>query len=206
MMAAIILAFLFSNVAGLLVAEDVKANPLYYKSSYEIISIQSPQNKTYNTNSLSLNFTSKTNLYPNMLVYHYTLDGNATILYGEISNKLLHVEQKVTNQIIESKDPFDLAYYYYYHPNTQYTIECNSVLPALSDGWHNITIYRGSNYHDGENLSIYYKPYSAAYFKIDTSNSMSENSSTLVIASVIPVAAVCVGLGLLIYGIKRKLS
>lgn len=128
----------------------VRANPVYPKPGYDIVSIQSPQNKTYNTDNIPLNFTCRTNFNPDYLAWCYTLDGNATILYGAVWNALLKIEQKVVGQVLISDDSPNPGLEPY-PPYTEYTIECNSVLPTLAAGWHNVTVYRGPNY---ENLAV----------------------------------------------------
>jgi len=204
----IILALLI--VAIVQICNFVRANPVYQKPGYDIVSIQSPQNKTYNTDLIPLNFTCRTDFYPNYLAWCYTLDGNATILYGAVWNTLLKVEQKLVGQVLISDDSPGPGYEPY-PPYTEYIIECNSVLPPLSDGLHNVTVYRGPNY---EFSGVYYTPYTTGYFQVDTSPSPSPSlqetetqqpepfPTTLVVASVAIVAFI--GLGLLVYFKKRK--
>ena len=55
------LALLFSLIAGLPVVKEAKANPygMTLMMWRDIFVVESPQNKTYNTETLAVNFTVK---------------------------------------------------------------------------------------------------------------------------------------------------
>jgi hypothetical protein len=73
--AALILAFLFSVVVGVLVVEVAKANPYPYTncgSSFVTVSVLSPENKTYETNSILVTITA--GAYPGVWYVGYSVD------------------------------------------------------------------------------------------------------------------------------------
>jgi hypothetical protein len=167
LIAAFISALLFSAMTGTKLVSLTTADPLInQKPGYDIVSIHTPQNSTYYSNSnIYLNFTVRTNFHVSYLDWCYQLDGNATVLYGEVWSEMLKVEQRVIGQIVISDDFSGLGDEPYL-PYTEYTIECNSVLPPLSDGLHNLTVYRGPNY---QFRGAYYTPFSTVYFNVGTS-------------------------------------
>lgn len=110
------------------------------------VSILSLENKTYNTNSIELDFE----VNESVSKIEYCLDG----------------QEKIVS-------------------------DGNVTLTGLSDGWHNVTVY-------ATDLDGYVGISETAYFKIEPF------PTALVVASSVTVAVVCVGLGLLVYGIKRK--
>ncbi len=138
---------LFSALAGLQLVDLAWANLMIgIKPGYATISIHSPQEKTYNVNAVPLNFIVITNMWCDYYSFSSVLDRQAAVKIERVN-----VTGKVT---IRDDYPYD--------PYTEYTLEGSAVLPNLSDGWHNITVYFG-----GE---PYYEPFSdTVSFNVDAS-------------------------------------
>jgi len=176
---ALILA-LFSAVVGTQMVNLAEANPHMLKRLYCNISIQSPQNGTYNTEPVLLNFTVKNNHFSDYL-YFYILDGQDTQSGVRVEEAQIIGEETISN---------DTAFSY-----TEYTSWGQAVLPNLSDGPHNLTLYAvdtGSIYRASETI----------YFSIAEEPEVEPFPTTLVIAPIASVAVI--GLGLLVYFKKRK--
>jgi hypothetical protein len=166
-MAAIVASLiLVSLMTGMQAVGGVRANPVYQKPSYDIVTVQFPQNTTYPLDTVSLNFTCKTNFNPSYLSYCYTLDGNGTILFGKVWSAMLKCEQRIVSETVISNDTPSFGSEPY-PPYTDYLIEGTAALSSLSEGSHNLTIYRGPNY---ETAGAYYEPFCTVYFVIDTSS------------------------------------
>ncbi len=131
----IILSVILTLGVSLQVVEVTEANPFNLKPVYDIISIQSPQNNGSYTNPISLNFTVKRSGYTTACVYYYTLDGKP---HTRISNIEILQQKEIKNDINPSPPE---GFGPYYFPYTDYTLEGNTVLPYLAEGWHNLTVY-----------------------------------------------------------------
>ena len=164
-------------VWGTLSIQQGFANPVYEKPGYDIVTFYSPQNQSFisapnviNLNgatayfpwSINLHFTDETDYDFHYLSFCYTIDGNGSMLQGAIWNDLGQVDQTIIKQVDISNDtsggngPFPTY--------TDYTYDCSATLPPLSDGMHNVTVYRGVNYvYNGAG----YTPYGTVYFTVD---------------------------------------
>ena len=162
----LILALLFSALAGILVVKTAKApqiGSLWWglKPSYDNVTVLSPENETIDGENITLKFIVKTNNVLSYLSFCYTLDTSGEKLYGAIWNDLPKVEQKIVSQTVISND--SLSPDKPYDPYTETTFECTATLPPLSYGEHNITIYRGYNY---ENKHATYRNLQTFYFTV----------------------------------------
>jgi hypothetical protein len=133
---ALILTFLLSAAVGAQFAGLATANPslLYFKPHYCGISIQSPQNRTYNAEPIYLNFTVKTNYSVDAYSYFYVFDGQdwqAGIKVEEI--------QVIGESVISDEVMPDINTTYF--PYTEYTLWGQAVLANMSYGRHSLTVY-----------------------------------------------------------------
>jgi len=143
---AFVSVLLFSALAGAQFVNLAWANLMIgIKPGYATISIQFPQEKTYNVNAVPLNFTVKTNMWLSYLSSYYVLDGQAAVKVEQVN---------VTGQVAIRDD-------YPYDPYTESTLEGSAVLPNLSDGWHNITVYWAELYDESFSDTV--------SFNVDTS-------------------------------------
>jgi hypothetical protein len=131
MEAIIILAFLFSLVAGTQVVEVAMANPF---PTYPIISIESPKNKTYTANSLLLNVTLVTQL-----------DG----LYFTSENRIVDycIDGKESIQITQTEHKFDSE-------KQASTFSGSAVLVDLTEGTHNLRVNAEYHYDNGKQVFV----------------------------------------------------
>ncbi len=128
-----------STAANLYIVESAKANPSSTAQLFDnvIITIQSPENKSYNSNTLSLNFTVETNNEYQPLA-NYSLNGqNPT---------------SVSTTVVSST--LETSWYYTYSGGSgsnhtyrymRYKAQGNATLSDLPDGTCNITIQRYGN-------------------------------------------------------------
>jgi len=139
---------LFSVTFGVQAVKVAKANPIYIKPFYCRISIQSPQNRTYNTEHILLNFTVKINRevfdsYP----FFYILDGQD----GQSSVKVEEIQvigqERISNDVPTSGNIS-------YAPYTEYTLWGQAVLSSLSDGRHNLTVFMGADWVISNQASV----------------------------------------------------
>ena len=179
---ALMMAFLFSAVAGTVFVNLSSANPL--PPVDPAITIDSPQNATYRVNTIILSFTIESNwgVYP----CFYSLDGqkmkpieNLTVISREDANI--------------GKNP----------PIYRTTLEGNCVLSNLSQGEHNVTFYlitdhEFSLYRTYEKGEVLYS--ATAQFIIDSSRSF----PTVFAVGASGASVAFVGVGLLAYFKKRK--
>jgi len=127
----------------------VDANPLAMPAS-STITIFSPTNATYYTNSIILNFSVVTDHGGNSV--RYTLDGKS--------------DEKVTNSTLVSVATMPPREYFGKLYNwTQYTDMCNQALTNLSEGTHTLTVYSG--YIDPHGI-FYENGLAASTFIVDT--------------------------------------
>ncbi len=164
-LALILMCFVFANVQ---ICNLVSANPVYQKPGYDEAWIESPQNKTYNPAAVSLSFIFITNFNPPYLSFCYTLDGTGEYLTGPIWEAMMKINQSVTSQRVISWDSPSYGSEPY-RPYTEYVIEGYTTLPLLSDGAHNITVYRGPNY-PAKNAG--YESFGTVYFEVNSSAPM----------------------------------
>jgi hypothetical protein len=199
---AVIVSLVILLLSISLLVTVVNANPFFQKGDYNLITINSPQNATYKTNSLTLNFTSKNNFNPSYLSYCYVIDGNDSILKGNIWRSMLKVETRTINQVIISNDSLNIRNEPY-PPYTEYLIEGQTALPLLTDGNHNITIYQGPNYE----TNGVYSPLINVSFIIDTKpiseTNILEISNPFFLSILLLIIIVVIASLLLLY-FKRK--
>jgi hypothetical protein len=135
----IITTILFSPVAGMKWVEVAKANFLPPPNNTHI-TIDFPQNLTYDSRTLNLNFTLQSNGYG---WYWYKVDENERIEINVTT---------VSEQLID-----DGSYWYAYNRHTRIA---NTVLPNLTNGNHRVTVFEL-----GSNMII--TASATAYFTID---------------------------------------
>jgi len=180
----------------------IKANPNFFKDNYCDMSIHSPQNMTYDTGNIILDFTAKTlDNIPPKYDYFYSLDGQDIESSVKIEDVQIVSEEEIANETIV--------------PYTDTTLKGQAELPLFTNGSHSIRVFSGY-FINGKIHYIAADPYSATVDFIVISGTATpspeptpyeESTSfptSLVIASVIAAAVVLVGLVLLLYGIKRK--
>jgi hypothetical protein len=202
---AITLTFLFSAIAGTQLVNLAGANPnMFKKGRYCDISIQSPQNRTHNAEPIFLNFTVKKVDVSDTYSYFYLLDGQ------DIQSGVKVEEIQLVGQETITNDTF--------FPYTEVNLKGQAVLPKLSDGPHNLTVFIGWVREDGVIFHANIDPFStAAYFSVDTTTPTPSPSpspqetetepepfpTVLVVAVFVTVCAI-VAAGLLGYFKKRN--
>jgi hypothetical protein len=197
---AIILVLSLAALAGIPVVNLAGANPIYTKPTYVRISVQSPQNTTYNTQPIFLNFTVETNegdfnAYP----YFYLLDGQD----GKSSVKVEDIQLVSQKRISDDISPYhDIERRtILWDPYTDYTLRGQAVLPNLSDGDHNVTVF--IDFLGNQTIEMDF--FASVPFTIhNTSQSESQEPFPTVPVAIASVAMVAIiGLGLLVY-FKKK--
>jgi hypothetical protein len=130
--AAIVL--LISALVATRVVEVVKANPSSFARLFDnvVITVQSPENKTYNMRTLPLNFTVETNN-----------DYQPPASYILNNGKPVEVATRVVSQRIVTSWYWEGGNHTYDY--TRFTAQGNAVLPSLADGTYNLTIQRYGN-------------------------------------------------------------
>ncbi len=132
----LLLVFLFLVAYCLIVQFDGfgNANPVYLfgqKALYVNYSIISPSQKTYNSSSVHLNFTVKSN-DKSTIPYYYILDNQAIRQVEKVN---------VTGQeTIPNDSPYASAEYGTLNI-TEYTLQGYTLLRNLSEGRHTVTLY-----------------------------------------------------------------
>ncbi|MCW4024422.1 MAG: hypothetical protein NWF01_05230, partial [Candidatus Bathyarchaeota archaeon] len=91
-----------------------------------------------------------------------------------------------------------------YDPYTVYTWNCNTTLPQLPNGTHNITIYEGPN---RDSPKVYYTPLLTFYFTINATAPTSTHpnlteTTTLITGTVI--ASVVAATGVAVYRFRHS--
>ncbi|UCC58365.1 MAG: hypothetical protein JSW14_00060 [Candidatus Bathyarchaeum sp.] len=131
----LILALSFSLAAGLPAIKEAEANPtgmamLFWR---DIIVVQSPQNKTYNVETLPLNFTVES-LDENQLPTRYTLNKKKVDVWTPVVSKIINT---ASDWIIgtSQNDKYKLA---------TFIVQYNSILSNLADGTYKLTVKRYS--------------------------------------------------------------
>jgi len=117
----LVLALLFSAVAGTQVVNLARANPI--PPMHTEITIEKPLNTTYNVNTLPLSFSVDTTFSRNS--YFYSLD-------GEKSKQVENIEIVSQEDINRGKSP----------PIIRTVLNGSCALSNLSEGWHNVTVYQ----------------------------------------------------------------
>jgi hypothetical protein len=191
----LILALLFLMLAGKQLVDLAGANPIYAKPTHFRISVQSPQNSTYNTQPIFLNFTVETNEGDfNAHPYFYLLDGEN----GQSSVKIEEI------QVIRQREVSNELSYYagiYWDPYTEYTLRGQAVLPNLSDGEHNVTVFIDFLGNQTIEMDLFaLVPFTI--YNTSQSEIQEPSSTTLVIVSIASVAVI--GASLLVYVRKRN--
>ena len=147
--AAFISTLLLSTYVGTKLILSTTANPINSPGIYCKISIQSPANKTYNVNAITLNFTVLTNQYNKG--FFYFLDEQATVEVEQI--------QFVGEETISDHDSWP-AY-------AGYAFQGEAVLSNLPDGSHNLTVFSGLAW-GGPKFGNRFGPfYAAVNFSVD---------------------------------------
>ena len=139
----------------------IKANPYFFKDNYCDVSIHSPQNMTYGTGEIILDFTAKTKDYiPPSYDYFYSLDGD---IQSSVKVEDIQVvsEEEITNESIV--------------PYTETTLKGQAKLPFLTDGTHSIKVFSG-HFINGKINYITSEPYSATADFIVVSGTASPSS------------------------------
>ena len=184
----LILALLFSSVAGTLFVNLATANPapLFYPREPNI-SIESPTNRTYNVTSLPLNVTIKTfNSYQE----EYNTNTHRLVSYsldGENSQFIDDTFQK------EVPPGYIVG---------EYTIFAASVfLSGLREGSHNLTVRAQYDYTTTYDSSHWhFESESSVFFSID----IAEPFPIALVITASGVSIAVIGLGLLVYFKKRN--
>jgi hypothetical protein len=123
---ALTLALLALAVAGIQVVKEAKAN-FASPPANTVMTIENPQNTTYNVKTITLNFTVETNLG---LLYFYSLDGQE--------------RKPIENITVVSQEllPDWANWWDGKTPIYRKVLRGTCVLPSLSDGWHTLTVYQ----------------------------------------------------------------
>lgn len=152
------------------------------------IKIFSPQNQSSYSNQIQLNFTiERIGVFGQFGNVGYSLDGG---IINSIRNMTKSVDDKT-----------DYGSWYYYKT----TASANVLLPALSDGNHNVTVYYGWQYLGiPENPSLERFEVSSlktVEFTVDTSTpAISEDLNPVIaLSGIVIVIVVAVGVGLLVF-------
>lgn len=143
----VILAFLVSAVAGTQFVKLGKADPI--PALYTELTIENPQNTTYNVNTITLNFSVESLSFFQWRHFSYSLDGKELKLIANLtvaSEEFIPINPGIYSELIRG----------------------NCVLSNLSEGLHNVTVYL---IRDASTADIHYgeaDPLANAKFKIDT--------------------------------------
>jgi len=143
----LILALLVLTVAGTQFVNLGRADPI--PALYTKLTIENPQNTTYNVNTVTLNFSVESLSFYQWRHFSYSLDGKELKL--------------IDNLTVDSEEfiPINPGIY-------RELLRGNCVLSNLSEGLHNVTVYL---IRDASTADIHYGeafPLANAQFKIDT--------------------------------------
>lgn len=184
----LVLALLLSAVAGGQFLRLGKANPL--PDIDPRITIENPQNVTYNVNTITINFTVASNwgVYP----LFYSLDGRKM--------------EPIENMTIISQEDIHAGFS---PPVDRTTLKGSCVLSNLSEGRHNMTFYlitprEISLYRTYEKGEILHS--ATTEFMIDNFSLTDPLPMTLVAASAVSVAVVSVGFIVYFVEARRRRS
>ena len=189
---AFIFALLFSAVAGAQLVNEGRANPVIFKPLYAEISIQQPQEETYNTSFLALNFTAKTNYDPSLVTYSYIFDKT---MNGAINN--INITQTTTiyddqpTWVWTNRDrSINSCYYFQY---VESILEGSIALSELAVGYHNVTVYQGNidDFLVSNTVTFVINATHENNIQLNTSEPFHATTATV---SIVAVAMVSVGL------------
>jgi len=208
--AIISLVVLFSTVVASQLCSSANANPgwnpfAYLLNSEPQIIIDSPvRGETYSENGVWLNFTV---IKPSDWV---ELEGHFTsvIYYIDSINIPSSINQNYSETEIAVEDPFGVV-------NSPLEFSFSFKLTELSDGMHTISVATRGLFKDHyipvyDSSGIIYFTVARDFYDSPTTPSPEPTPepesfpTSLVLASSVTAAVVCVGLGLLVYLIKRK--
>jgi hypothetical protein len=175
---------LFSLAAGTQFISLGKANPL--PEMYMRATIKNPKNTTYNTNTITLNFSAESlNFFP-YLNFSYNIDAQ---------------EAKPVESITVTGQEFIPINPGIYHQ----WLEGSCVLSNLSEGWHNVTVYQISDYPAGKPQNGEIIRSATTEFMIAKEIPRPEFPTTLATAASISSVTI-IGIGLLVYFKRRTRS
>jgi hypothetical protein len=179
----LILPLSLSAVAGTQFVKFARADPI--PSLYSIITIENPQNTTYNRNTITINFSVDFLEFLNNFDYSYSLDG-----------QVLKPIENITT-VSEEHNPF----FIFFPGIHQETLKGSFVLSNLTEGWHNVTIYQ-----------TYYHPFTVPFDRSASLKFMIIQEPTPSLSQPFPTAysmgivavIVLILLGSIVYILKRK--
>jgi hypothetical protein len=180
----LILALLFSAVAGMQLVDFGRANPL--PEMYMRATIENPKNTTYTTNTVALDFSAESSTFFQYLNFFYSLDAQEV--------KPIESMTVTGHEFIPSNPGVYRQWF-----------EGSSVLSNLSEGWHNVTIY--VTYSSSREDPPYGGPTPLANttFMIALPQLQEQEPfPTTVVAAASAATIAVVGVGLLVYLKKRK--
>jgi hypothetical protein len=184
--ALVLILTLFSSTAAIaLLANEGEADP--FPPPTTEITIENPQNRSYNVNTITLNFSAESISFFSHLHFYYSLDGQERIAIGNVA--IVSDEFVPINPGIYMKN-----------------LTGNCVLGNLSQGWHNVTVYEISHLNDDpQNEEIVYSA-SAQFMVTIPPEPQSEPESFPIVPVAIASAAIfaVAGAGLLVYFKKYK--
>ena len=181
----LILTLFFSTLAIALLVKEGEADP--FPPPTTEITIENPQNASYNENLIALNFSAESISFFSNLHFYYSIDGQERI---PIENVTVVSEQFV---------PINPGIYIK-------NVTGNCVMGNMSEGWHNVTVYEISHINDDpQNEEIIYSA-SAQFNVVVTPEPQREPDSFpfVPVAAVSGVALAIFSIGLLTYLKKRN--
>lgn len=221
------LALLFSLVVGTKLANQAEANP---SSSEKYIRIESPENKTYRTNNITLSITNDAGLGTHIVDGEYAKslfwikesvslnlsEGSHTIIASAFSlgSACVTFTIDTTPPNVSVASPENITYESFDVPLNFTVNEAVSQITYSLDGEDNVTVAGNTTLTDlpykGHNITVYAQDVvgnvgasETIYFNISQPPSETEPfPTTLVIATIAAVAVISVGL--LVYFKKRN--
>ena len=202
--ASLAIAFIVELILLAVIIQEVslvKANP-FFKDNYCDISIHSPQNITYGTGNIILNFTARTkDFIAPEYDYFYSLDEQDFQYSVRVEDVQIVSEEEIANESIV--------------PYTETVLMGQAELPLLANGSHSIKVFSG-HFVNGKINYVTADPYSAtADFIVFSStaspspeptdyNGVRLSETEVIIGGAFIVAIVIIGLGLLVYLIRKR--
>jgi hypothetical protein len=175
----LILALLFSAVAGTILVKLSSANPLPPVDA--TITIDSPQNATFTGDSIVLNFTGQSTW--DIYSYYYSVDSQSL---KPVENIKIVLQEEANI----GKSP----------PVNRTTVLGSCILHNLSTGWHNVTICNIATGKFFWNFPQYQK--GETMYQIEYSFRIQEESLPTILTIIAIVATISADL--LVYFKKRK--
>mgnify|MGYP005865047101 FL=1 len=165
---ALALTLILGIVSATVITQRVgltEANPEFMKGHYCNISIHSPQNMTYNTENILLNFTAKTqwNIPPSYF-YFYNLDGQDMQSSVKIEDVQIVGEENIT-------DDTSIPY-------IETTLLGQVELSGLSNGPHSIRVFTGQYLTNGTIYALHIDTSGTAWFFVDTAGASPSSASS----------------------------